>query len=128
MVWSICSSLITQCHGCLPCSLLCGNTSFCSASASFGSLVPFETWSPLGMIQGRLHPLSLSVLRVPSMWWSPFCIMSLFGSSSDSFASTVPLAQWSPFGLSLASLGALSSSGFWFPPAGVLLFLFALFG
>ena len=58
--WSICSSLITRCL--LPCSLLCGTTSFCITSASFGSLVPFATWSPFGMSQGLLRPLSLSVL------------------------------------------------------------------
>ena len=105
-VWSVCSSLITQCHWCLlPCSLSCGNTRFCSASASLGSLVPFATWSPSGTIQGLLRPLSLSSqgyfhVVVSLLCRSPF-------HSSDSFPSKVPLATWLPFWMSLASFGAL---------------------
>ena len=111
-VRSICSLLFTQCHWCLlPCSFLCGAVSFCSASASFGSPVPFAKWFPFGTSQGLLCPLYLSILRGPSMWWSPFCLVSPFPSSSASFASMVPLAPWSPFGVSLPSHGALSSSG-----------------
>ena len=39
-------------------------TAFCGDSASFGSPVPFATWSPFGMSQVLLHPLFLSFVRV----------------------------------------------------------------
>ena len=97
-------------------------------SASFGSPVPFATWSPFGTSQGLWFPLSRSGLRVPFPWWSPFGSCLRFNYSSDSFASAVPLATWSPFGMSLAFLEALSRSSSRFLTGGVLLFVLVQFG
>ena len=98
----------------LPCSLLCDSTSFYGASASFGSPVPFATWSPFWTNQGCCGIClfwfsGLLNVVVPILYWSPF-------HSSDSFAFKFLLATRSPFGMSLASFDALSGSGFLFFP------------
>ena len=115
--WGVGSSLLAWCHWCLlPCSPFVWECLvFSGTSASFGSPVPFTTWSPFGMSQGLLVTLSHSGLRVLFPWWSPLWSCLRFNYSSDSFASSVPLATWSPFGMSLAFLGTLSRSGLRFP-------------
>ena len=47
---------------------------FYGVSSSFGSPVPFATWSPFGTSQGLLQPLFLSVLRVASYGGIHFCM------------------------------------------------------
>ena len=89
--------------------LLVWGTGFCSPSASFGSPVPFATWSPFGTSQGLVFPISLGFL-VSIPCWTPLGHISI-QYFYDSFASAVPLETWSPFGMSQGFAG----SSVWVP-------------
>ena len=69
----------------ISCSLLSVATPFYGVSDSFGSLVPFATWSPFGTCQGccGLHFSQSSGLLpvvVPFLYESPFCSFTSFAS------------------------------------------------
>ena len=98
--------------------LLCGGALFLVvASASFGSPVPFATWSPFGMSLGSLGSMSRSGLRVPFPWWSPIGSCLHFSSSSDFFVSKVP---WLSLELCLVVVSGFLTDG-------VLLFVLVQF-
>ena len=107
------SLLFVRCRwGLFPGSLVLGS-GFCSPSASFGSLVPFPTWSPFGTSQGLMFPLYRSVFLFHSRIGLPLGHLSV-PFSYDSFESAVPVAQWSPFGISQCFAGSsvsLASQG-----------------
>ena len=111
----VCSSLL---------SFSVGKPGSSGSSASFGSPVPFATWSPFGTSQGFLFLCLAWVSGSPSRGGLPLDRVSV-PFSSDSFESAVPLATWSPFGMSQGLLVLLSRSGLrvpflWCSPFGVV--------